>query len=757
VAQGTEESEAHDAPTHDPDASRPEGTGAKAGAGAGTGAEKTPSPQVKVKVRGVQHRVVQPRTVLTVIVAIVVLAFLWKYRSSLADVVSAISHGTLSAIIVAILFELGRIVFHSFAYTRSFKMIGADIPLRLTVPAWFKAVFMNTVLPSGGTSGLAAVIDTARSRGVAVGSATSAALYTQTCYYSAMFFVIVIGLIVMGATGSLTARDVLLALVIGIAAACFLGLLAFGHLEPGLLQRIMRKIERFIVAACKKLHIKKTPKPWADNLVHSFSNAATRIVSRPKVALTVFGVMVVAMTCDMLAYMASGFAFGITSAPALLGGYVTALVFNSFSPTPGGVGFVEGLSAAVLTGYGYPGTLSLSAVLTYRAFMYWIPFAIGGVMMRVTGAFSSGKKGGEEEQEEEYAREGLGAEKEPRIPLRIRILATLSSKTSLRGVIGTLIVAAAAIVEIVASSMPRDPNVVSVLEAYLPAFTQTLDPAFVISVAYLVLLCCAGLIIQDQGCWILSIVSLVLLGGVSTLAGNGIFAELAVLVALFFLVLWYASYSKHNFLRRIGRLAWVLFYGVVLAVLYAIVCMEVVRDSIACQPTFLQAALLGIQSLVLPPDPAILGDERVIWIARSIRVVANTLLAATVFAIVLMLATNWKKWRSPQAVEMRKFNRVAAREARKRRVADKRAARQERREDRRMRRAETLEDMDDRIRGLGGTRDARGDTQDMRDETQDASNSSLQRDGDAAHEAAQDAQTSPDDAEETRGNTMGKS
>jgi uncharacterized membrane protein YbhN (UPF0104 family) len=618
-----------------------------------------------VRVRGVQHRRVRPRSLVTAAVAVLLLAFLWKYRSTLAGVFGAISQGVLSLIAVSVLFEAGRIVFHSYAYTRSFKMIGADVPLRLTVPAWFKAIFMNTVLPSGGTSGLAAVIDTARGRGVAVGSATSAALYTQTCYYSAMFVVIVAGLVVMGVTGSLTARDIVLSLFIGIAAAGFLGLLVFGHLAPGLMQRCMRKVESLVAAVCGRLHV-RAPKPWADGLVRSFSSAATRIVSRPKIALTVFGVMVVAMACDMFAFMASGAAFGITSAPALLGGYVTALVFNSFSPTPGGVGFVEGLSAAVLAGYGYPGTLALSAVLSYRAFMYWIPFAVGGVMMRVTGAFGTGRQTGEDE--------GEGAAGAPRRSLRERVLATLSSKTSLRAVVGTLVVAAAAVVEVVASSLPRDPAIVGVLQAYVPALAGTIDPTFVVVVAYLVLLCCAGLVIQDQGCWILSVAALAVLGGVSTLAGNGILAELAVLASLVVLVMWHSSYTRHNFLRRIGRLAWVLLYGVVLAVLYAVVCMEVARPNIACAPDVWQAALMGLQMLTTRVDPELLGDPQVIWLAGSIRAVANTLLLATAFAIALMLVTNWRRWRSPKAVEMRRYNRREARRARERRAADRREA-----------------------------------------------------------------------------------
>ena len=361
-----------------------------------------------VKVQGRQSHSLRlkPSSVVTAVLVVILVVVAVTQRELIGQVVTAMGSGALPAIIAAAVLELVRIGFHAYAYTRAFRVIGARVPLRATIPAYFKMIFMNTIIPSGGTSGMAAVVDTARSRGVSVGSATSATVFVQTCYYSAMFLVIVIGFLVMGVSGTLTVRDVLLGSSIGVAAAAFLSLLALGHLKPGLLQRLMRRVEALAVRACKLVHLRRTPKPWADNLVYSFSSAASELSRRPHQALSVFGSMAVAMACDMLAFIASGVAFGITSLPALLGGYVTALVFNSFNCTPGGVGIVEGLAAAVLAGYGYPGTLTVSAVLTYRALMYWGPFAVGGVMMRVTGAFVGKGSAGESQAGKSVSADG---------------------------------------------------------------------------------------------------------------------------------------------------------------------------------------------------------------------------------------------------------------------------------------------------------------------------------------------------------------
>ena len=633
-----------------------------------------------VKVQGRQsHRPrLRPANVITALLVVVLVVVAVTQRELIGQVIQAMSSGALLAIAAAAVLESTRIGFHAYAYTRAFKVIGATVPLRATVPAYLKMIFMNTVIPSGGTSGMAAVVDTARSRGVPVGSATSATVFVQTCYYSAMFLVIVVGFAVMGASGTLTVRDVLLGSSIGVAAAAFLALLALGHLKPGLLQRLMRRIEALVVRACALVHLKRTLKPWADNLVHSFSSAATELSRRPRQALSVFASMAVAMGFDMLAFVASGMAFGIMSLPALLGGYVTALVFNSFNCTPGGVGIVEGLAAAVLAGYGYPGTLAVSAVLTYRALMYWIPFAVGGVMMRLTGAFTG--KGPAAEKPATDATRGHA-----RLSLRERLYDVLASRADRRAALCALGVATVSVLEIVATTLPRDAAMLATLAQYVH-LDAPLSPLVVISVAYLLLLCVPGLFVRDQGCWLLTVTGLACLGVAATLSGNVLATAVAPLVAMAVLVMWHSSFTLHVFLRSVWRLTMVLLYGIAVAVIYAVTGFVLLAGDVTPQPDALGAAWLGLQTLVSFPKGVELGS-RALWLAGSVRAMSVTLLVALVFVLVQRLAARVVAWRRPDAVAMRAFNRAEARRAQERRRADREELRRERAEARRARRA----------------------------------------------------------------------
>lgn len=621
----------------------------------------------KIRVTGVQSRRprVKPRALITLVLLVALVVVGWTQRQQIVAIVQAMSRGALLPLLMAVGLEGCRIVFHALSYTRAFAAIGARVPLRSTVPAWFKAVFMNTVVSSGGVSGMAAVVDAARTRGVAVGSATSAAVFTQTCYYSAMFLVILVGFAIMGANGSLSARDVMLGSTIGLAALVFLGLLALGHLKPGLLQRFMRWIESLVVRLCRMLRLRRQPKPWADSLVHSFSHAATELSRRPRKALGVLATMVVAMAFDMLAFMASGFAFGITRVDALLGGYVTALVFNSFTVTPGGVGVVEGMASAVLSGYGYPGTLCVSAVLTYRALMYWIPFAVGGVLMRTTGAFSGGQQ------------QAKQAGPSRSMPLRERVYDFMSSRSDRRTALCALVVVVTSVFEIVCATLPADVSRLLLLSQYIPA-SGAIDPVVVVIVGYFLLLLVPGLLMHDQGCWLLAVVSTVALGVAAALSAHGLAGIVLVILALVALIVWQGCFTQHTFLRRLDRLVLVLVYAMALAALYAMVGMVALRGMLAPDPGFAGALWMGLQSLVTFPSGAGMGPHA-IWFVGTVRAVLATLMAGMVFVLGMRLARRAIEYNSPQRREMRSFNRAEARNAQELRRADRAARRAERR------------------------------------------------------------------------------
>jgi uncharacterized protein (TIRG00374 family) len=62
---------------------------------------------------------------------------------------------------------------------------------------------------------------------------------------------------------------------------------------------------------------------------------------------------------------------------------LTAGAVATAAPTPGGVGVVEAVLLASLTGVGVPSGPALAAVLLYRLSTFWLPIVPGFVSFRV--------------------------------------------------------------------------------------------------------------------------------------------------------------------------------------------------------------------------------------------------------------------------------------------------------------------------------------------------------------------------------------
>ncbi len=83
--------------------------------------------------------------------------------------------------------------------------------------------------------------------------------------------------------------------------------------------------------------------------------------------------------CDLLVLWAALHAFGAPPAAAVLvTSYFVGQLGNTL-PLPGGIGGVEGGTVGALVAFGEPAGLALAAVLTYRAFAFWLPTLPGAV------------------------------------------------------------------------------------------------------------------------------------------------------------------------------------------------------------------------------------------------------------------------------------------------------------------------------------------------------------------------------------------
>lgn len=100
------------------------------------------------------------------------------------------------------------------------------------------------------------------------------------------------------------------------------------------------------------------------------------------------GMMVLAALAANLAFGLSLYgavaAFGAAASPVgVLVAYLVGATVSAIAPTPGGVGAMESALVASLTRVGIPAGQAVGATLAFRLASFWVPLAIGAVILRV--------------------------------------------------------------------------------------------------------------------------------------------------------------------------------------------------------------------------------------------------------------------------------------------------------------------------------------------------------------------------------------
>ncbi len=276
------------------------------------------------------------------------------------------------------LFNLGQ------TYQSIFEII--DIP----VTSWYMtrvataAMFIGVVAPSGGLSGAAYLLADARSQGHSTGRTAVGGVLFVWLEYIATLFVLTFGLGEMARRNNLhwteiTASLVLLAGALGIAILLYLGLKS-----ARLLARVLAWLAHAINAVIRLF----THRDYlSEDRAYSFAYEAAegiaalrrhpRLVIRPVLhAIVNKGILILILILMFLS-------FNVDFTPAtIISGFSIAYLFLIVSPTPAGIGIVEGVMTVALGSMQVPLEAAAVITLAYRGITFWVPILLGMLAFR---------------------------------------------------------------------------------------------------------------------------------------------------------------------------------------------------------------------------------------------------------------------------------------------------------------------------------------------------------------------------------------
>jgi uncharacterized protein (TIRG00374 family) len=250
------------------------------------------------------------------------------------------------------------------------------------------ANFVNVVTPSAGIGGIAIFLDSAKRRNLSTGRVMVVGALYVLYDYSALLCVLALGFIVLIRrnnlnAGELTASVILLALALVMAALLYLGYKSAERLGRVLswLVRLVNRIARpFIHREYLKLENAHLFAQEVAQGILMIRGQRKDLVWPFLFALNNKALLICVMAFSFLA-LGTPFTVG-----TVVGGVSIAQLFLIVSPTPSGVGIVEGILPFALDALRVPWTAAVLITMVYRAITFWFPLAVGGIAFRILGS-----------------------------------------------------------------------------------------------------------------------------------------------------------------------------------------------------------------------------------------------------------------------------------------------------------------------------------------------------------------------------------
>lgn len=310
--------------------------------------------------------------------------FIAGHFSEVERIINTIQRGDWRYIVLALLLILLWLVNIAGSYKAVFQTVGIDEKLtRLTIMS-AAATFINTVAPSAGIGGMAIFIAEARQKGKS-GARTMVASALYVIYdYLGFFLLLSLGLLVLFRRNNLNMTQIIASVILlgicgGMVFLLYLGFKSEEALADALawLAKTVNKILRPFLKR-DRLSVDK-----ARDFAHDAVQGISELRNQPADLIYPF---ILALTNKAILLVIFFLMFKAFQVPVSIGTVVagTSLtyLFLIVSPTPSGVGIVEGILTLALRSMYIPGNDALVITLAYRGVTFWFPLLLGGLAMR---------------------------------------------------------------------------------------------------------------------------------------------------------------------------------------------------------------------------------------------------------------------------------------------------------------------------------------------------------------------------------------
>jgi hypothetical protein len=197
--------------------------------------------------------------------------------------------------------------------------------------------------------------------------------------------VLTLGLIVLFRRNDLDPTEIAASAVIFTIAAGLGSLLYLGSRSADALGNALAKIARLVNRVVRPfIHRNYLSEERAHEFAHEMSTDLKSLPERPRSLVKPLLYAFANKTLMMCILMASFLSFQVPfTAGTIIGGFSIAYLFLIVSPTPSGIGIVEGIMPLALSSLRIPWSQAIIITLTYRGITFWLPLGVGAIAFRM--------------------------------------------------------------------------------------------------------------------------------------------------------------------------------------------------------------------------------------------------------------------------------------------------------------------------------------------------------------------------------------
>jgi glycosyltransferase 2 family protein len=313
------------------------------------------------------------------------IAFVVLYFSQLQQILATLEQANPWYLALALLIQAAWFVTVGLTYRAIYRLLGLQEGRRHMTLLAVAANFVNIVTTSAGFGGMAMFISDGQRRGHPSGKVTVAGALYLLLDEAAFLCVLTLGTIVLARRNRLDAGDITASMIL-LGIACVLAFLLYlGYRSTDALGRTLARMARLVNFVVRPvLRREYLSEARAHQFAGDISEGLAALPEKPRSLIPPFLLSLLGKVLLMGVLTSAFLAFNVPfSAGTIIGGFSIGFLFLIVSPTPSGIGVVEGLMALALHSLRVRWGLAVLITLAYRGVTFWLPLGVGGLAFRL--------------------------------------------------------------------------------------------------------------------------------------------------------------------------------------------------------------------------------------------------------------------------------------------------------------------------------------------------------------------------------------